>query len=163
MVKVYVPLRGVQTELLRSSFTMSSLEARARAARAGLVPAWSSPCGLVWRPGAAWSGACGSGGAASARSRASRWGRAAQRRALLRAVCGRGAPAAAEALLPPPPRADQGVQPAGQELRVQRDAHVQAYLGRGLRGRGVQDQEEHTHQHPGALCPTLKRRVRGEV
>lgn len=28
MVKVYVPLRGVQTELLRSSFTMSSLEAR---------------------------------------------------------------------------------------------------------------------------------------
>ena len=28
MVKVYVPLRGVQTELLRSHFTMTSVEAR---------------------------------------------------------------------------------------------------------------------------------------
>ena len=30
MVKVYVPLRGVQTELLRSNFTMTSVEVRHR-------------------------------------------------------------------------------------------------------------------------------------
>ena len=68
--------------------------------RTALVPAWSAPRGLAWPPGAAWSGAGGSGGAATARSRAPHCSRAAQQRAPPRAVCGRGAPAAAEALAP---------------------------------------------------------------